>query len=313
MMSVRATYRGFSTTAKTLARTKFTIPKPPLPKRDNVRLPTQTTHHSSNLRITSPIPPTVSNLKCPPDHPLWQFFNNGKFLTAEEDLDSNSRSWSIPELRRKNFNDLHSLWYICLKQRNVLAREIHLLEVSMGADAGPYMDLSNIIRDTMWKIRHVLNERDLSQKKAQQSFVQINKEFVEQFEKDFLNDSQYDVSDSTTWETLNRFQFAIFGINEFIEDNKIDRDFVDGIKYISNLKLKKFNLDSSLGEIKDAGEAFVLFTAENNKEALDEAVQIVNELRSNGKSVSRYDELQTVANYIQQLTNATEEISTQNA
>lgn len=310
-MSARVSYRAFSTTTKTLARTKFTIPKPPLPKRDNVRLPTQTTHHSRNLKITTPIPPTVSNLKCPEDHPLWQFFNDKKFLRSEEDLDLSSRSWSIPELRRKNFNDLHSLWYICLKERNVLAREIHLLEVSMGADAGPYMDLSNIIRDTMWKIRHVLSERDLSQKKAQQSFQQMNQEFINQFEKDFLQDSQYNVLESTTWETLNRFQFAIFGINEFIEDNKIDRNFVDGIKYISNLKLKKFNVDSSLGEIKDAGEAFVLFTAENNKEAIDEAIQIVKELRSNGKSVSKYDELQTVENYIQQLTNATEEIPTQ--
>ncbi|SMN21968.1 similar to Saccharomyces cerevisiae YLR439W MRPL4 Mitochondrial ribosomal protein of the large subunit, homolog of prokaryotic L29 ribosomal protein [Maudiozyma saulgeensis] len=298
-------HRSFSTSGKILARTKFTIPKPPPPIRNNVRKPTQFTHHSNNLKITKPIPPTVLNIKCPDNHPLWQFFHEKKFLRSEEDLDLNGRSWSIPELRRKNFNDLHSLWYICLKERNILARETHLLEVSMGADAGPYMELADNIRDTMWKIRHVLSERDHAIKLTQTNFSKETKKFCDEFLIEFNDNSIYPINDPITWETLNRFQYAIFGISEIIEDNIIDRSFVDGIKFIANLKLKKLiNNENELGKITDVGEAFVLFTAENNIDSINDAIKIVKELRINEKTVSRYDELQTVQNYIQQLTDA---------
>lgn len=298
--------RAFSSGSVQLARTKFTVPKPPLPKRENVRLPTQTTHHSNNLRITAPIPPTVANIKCPDDHPLWQFFSDKKFLRSEEELDFNARPWSVPELRRKSFNDLHSLWYSCLRERNVLGRETHLLEVSMGADAGPYMDLAENVRTTMWRIRHVLSERDtaynLAQKKAKGRMHNYNTEFTETF----TNNETYPVENSETWEVLKRFQYAVFGISEVIEDNTIDRNFVNGLKFIANLKLQKFDPEvaKELGEITDAGEAFVLFTPENNADAFKESLDIVKELRSNGKTVSRYDELQTVSDYINQLVNA---------
>ncbi|CAB4256520.1 similar to Saccharomyces cerevisiae YLR439W MRPL4 Mitochondrial ribosomal protein of the large subunit, homolog of prokaryotic L29 ribosomal protein [Maudiozyma barnettii] len=298
-------HRSFSTAGKILARTKFTIPKPPPPIRDNVRLPTQITHHSNNLKITAPIPPTIANVECPDDHPLWQFFHEKKFLRAEEDLDMQARSWSVPELRRKSFDDLHSLWYICLKERNVLARETHLLEVSMGADAGPYMELSDTIRDTMWKIRHVLSERDYAIKLAQTSFTNETKKFCDEFVSEFKNEVSYPKEDPATWDTLNRFQYAIFGISEIIEENIIDRSFVDGIKCVANIKLQKLNTQGvDLGTITDAGEAFVLFTSENNVQAINDAIKIVQELRTTGKTVSRYDELQIVQNYIQQLTDA---------
>lgn len=309
--------RSLSTSAKLLARTKFTIPKPPPPKRSNVRLPTQTTHHSNDLKITAPIPPTVANLQCPDDHPLWQFFSNKKFLRSEEELDFTARAWSVPELRRKSFNDLHSLWYICLKERNILARETHLLEVSIGADAGPYMELAETIRTTMWRIRHVLSERDHAYNLAKSDFKMQKEKFNKIFATDFVNNETYPIDNTETWEVLKRFQFAVFGISEIIEDNVIDRDFVDGLKFIANLKLQKLNQDAAkaIGNITDAGEAFVLFTAENNSEAFKEAIDIVNELKTNNKTISRYDELETISSYVDQMViaNSTQapEISTE--
>lgn len=47
---------------------------------------------------------------------------------------------------------------------------------------------------------------------------------------------------------LKRFQWALFGINEIIEENKhIDKIFVQGIKLIANLKLQKISsIDSNI-------------------------------------------------------------------
>ncbi|KAG9288358.1 hypothetical protein G9A89_021389 [Geosiphon pyriformis] len=52
---------------------------------------------------------------------LYEFFIDGKkALASLEDLKV-GRSWRAAELRKKGFEDLHKLWYILLKERNLLA------------------------------------------------------------------------------------------------------------------------------------------------------------------------------------------------
>ncbi len=43
------------------------------------------------------------------------------------------RSWTAPELRRKSFKDIHTLWYILLREQNLLATQRHELK-RVGAD-----------------------------------------------------------------------------------------------------------------------------------------------------------------------------------
>jgi len=42
--------------------------------------------------------------------------------TPEEDS-AFGRAWSVHELRRKSWEDLHCLWYECCKERNRIATE----------------------------------------------------------------------------------------------------------------------------------------------------------------------------------------------
>ncbi|AET37411.1 mitochondrial 54S ribosomal protein uL29m Ecym_1161 [Eremothecium cymbalariae DBVPG len=300
--------RGFHGTVSALARTRYTKPKPKPEPRSNVRRPTQETHHDRDLKVSAPIPPAAGNLECPVDHPLWQFFSAQKFMRKPEELDQKSRSWTIPELRRKSFEDLHSLWYTCLKERNILARENHLLLHSMKSSREVYKDVDERIRTTMWRIRHVLSERDWAFRLAQQDFQEHQAEFIKDFEGLFLQAEA--AQDVESFEMLSRFQLAVFGISEYIDENTVDRKFVDGLKYLATLKLKKFAsrndsiqqlLTTSENKISDAGEAFIIFTSENSESAVEEACNAVKELREQGNAVSRYDELETVAEYVKQL------------
>lgn len=306
-----STRRSLHTTVNLLARTRYTKPKPKPEPRSNVRLPTQRTHHDKNLKITEPIPPIVSNLSCPDDHPLWQFFSDKKYMRKPDELDTLSRPWSIAELRRKSFDDLHSLWYTCLKERNILARENHLLKNDMESRQDIFEQVSENIRTTMWRIRHTLSERDWAFRLANDDFENHKEEFIKEFEKEFLEAPS--TEDDESFEMLTRFQRAIFGISEFIDENKVDRTFIDGIKYISTLKLKKFMtrndeiksfLEESGNVITDAGESFVLFTTENNETAVKEGCAVVRELREKDAHVSRYEEIETITEYVNQLSSA---------
>ncbi|KAF7845715.1 hypothetical protein BT93_L1006 [Corymbia citriodora subsp. variegata] len=55
------------------------------------------------------------------DHGLWDFFppNRSSMLTPGE-LAAHGVGWSINQLRSKDWDDLHRLWWVCLKEMNRL-------------------------------------------------------------------------------------------------------------------------------------------------------------------------------------------------
>lgn len=55
------------------------------------------------------------------DHGLWEFFKDQNLLTTPTALEQHGREWTIGELRNKDWDSLHQLWWVCVKERNRLA------------------------------------------------------------------------------------------------------------------------------------------------------------------------------------------------
>ncbi|EED92541.1 RM47, ribosomal protein 47 mitochondrial large ribosomal subunit, partial [Thalassiosira pseudonana CCMP1335] len=87
--------------------------------------------------------------------PLDQFRDT--VPTEKRMKESVGRSWSVAELRRKSYDDLHKLWYVLYKERNML-----LTESNLARRHGYYMiqpERRRKVRKSMGAIKHVLGER----------------------------------------------------------------------------------------------------------------------------------------------------------
>jgi len=65
-----------------------------------------------------------SPIQVDPNHGLWGFFNKERTALADTlDDAAHGRGWTVEELSRKDWEDLHAIWWKCLKERNRLATE----------------------------------------------------------------------------------------------------------------------------------------------------------------------------------------------
>jgi large subunit ribosomal protein L47 len=68
------------------------------------------------------------------------------------------RPWSVTELRRKSFDDLHKLWLVLYKERNMLLTEQQLSRRRQGL-IFPQPERMKKVQQGLAAIRHVLGER----------------------------------------------------------------------------------------------------------------------------------------------------------
>mmetsp|Transcript_4785 Transcript_4785/g.9674 ORF Transcript_4785/g.9674 Transcript_4785/m.9674 type:complete len:218 (-) Transcript_4785:3103-3756(-) len=68
------------------------------------------------------------------------------------------RAWRVEELRAKSFEDLHRVWFLCLKERNVLETEREWCRANRRHWVGGQSKLVKL-KDTMARIQTVVGER----------------------------------------------------------------------------------------------------------------------------------------------------------
>ncbi|RFU76628.1 50s ribosomal l4 [Trichoderma arundinaceum] len=94
-------------------------------------------------------------------HGLWGFFPApGKLLLTPKETEEHGRAWTVEELRRKSWEDLHTLWWACCKERNMLATSrAELLRGKLGFGEREIDTRDEEVTRTMRAIKHALTER----------------------------------------------------------------------------------------------------------------------------------------------------------
>ncbi|KAI1180742.1 mitochondrial 39-S ribosomal protein L47 (MRP-L47)-domain-containing protein [Nemania sp. FL0916] len=139
------------------------------PRRDNNRLRGLSSLYRSGTRFRmnidkSELPQPAKfkpKIKVNPNHGLWDFFyERNKLLLTPDESSEHGRGWTVEELRHKSWEDLHKLWWVCIKEQNRIAtarNERGRLGATDGDDESDERMFE--VRRTMRSIKHALTER----------------------------------------------------------------------------------------------------------------------------------------------------------
>eukprot|EP01129_Flabellula_baltica_P005780 TRINITY_DN2117_c0_g1_i1.p1 TRINITY_DN2117_c0_g1~~TRINITY_DN2117_c0_g1_i1.p1 ORF type:complete len:155 (-),score=35.84 TRINITY_DN2117_c0_g1_i1:16-480(-) len=83
------------------------------------------------------------------------------------------RAWSASELRLKSFSDLHKLWFVLLKEKNMLLTQREAFRKSGERESYPSPYRLRKVRKSMARIQVVLGERKKAADKAKQMVREI--------------------------------------------------------------------------------------------------------------------------------------------
>lgn len=242
---------------------------------------------NGKVTLREPIIPTHKNFDVSPDHPLWAFFREGNktenILRELKDWVTDSRPWSMAELRLKSFDDLHRLWYLNAQQRNILATEKRVANELLNGNTNHYDDLDDNHLMVQKRIKQVLLERQVAYERAQ---LLPQDEYLQEFSENYINADESQISQFN--EKLIRLQYAIFGIEPDLAEYDLAEDinvkFVEGLKYVANLKLNRFlksNPDALALPLNGPMEELPFLVRDT-----EVAVKEVSELRESGQSRS---------------------------
>ncbi|KAG8378971.1 hypothetical protein BUALT_Bualt07G0039900 [Buddleja alternifolia] len=93
-------------------------------------------------------------------NPLEEFFEADRNPDDEKPV-VYGRSWKASELRLKSWDDLQKLWYVLLKEKNMLMTQRQMLHAQNLRFPNP--ERVPKVRKSMCRIKHVLTERAIEE------------------------------------------------------------------------------------------------------------------------------------------------------
>ncbi|XP_005094862.2 39S ribosomal protein L47, mitochondrial [Aplysia californica] len=111
---------------------------------------------SSLVQRISRVSPAISFHTSTTHHDLMEFFDR-KDVWGEKSVPS-GRPWRLDELRIKSSEDLHKLWYVLLKERNMLMTME--AEYNRNSELFPNPERIDKVEESMENILEVVKERD---------------------------------------------------------------------------------------------------------------------------------------------------------
>ncbi|KAL6183223.1 hypothetical protein ACLB2K_044634 [Fragaria x ananassa] len=98
-------------------------------------------------------------------NPLHDLFEKDRKPDDEKPV--YGRSWKAPELRLKSWDDLNKLWFVLLKERNMLMTQRQMLHAQNLRFPNP--ERLPKVRKSMCRIKHVLTERAIDEPDSRRS------------------------------------------------------------------------------------------------------------------------------------------------
>ncbi|CAM8999527.1 unnamed protein product [Rhodiola kirilowii] len=92
-------------------------------------------------------------------NPLEEFFEATRGQEDDKPI-VYGRSWKASELRLKSWDDLHKLWYVLLKEKNMLMTHRQMLHAQNLRFLNP--ELLPKVKKSMCRLKHVLTERAIA-------------------------------------------------------------------------------------------------------------------------------------------------------
>ncbi|XP_030957004.1 39S ribosomal protein L47, mitochondrial-like [Quercus lobata] len=93
-------------------------------------------------------------------NPLQEFFEADRSIDDDKPV-VYGRSWKAPELRLKSWDDLNKLWYVLLKEKNMLMTQRQMLHSQNLRFPNP--ERIPKVRKSMCRIKQVLTERAIEE------------------------------------------------------------------------------------------------------------------------------------------------------
>ncbi|KAJ6785506.1 hypothetical protein PWT90_04318 [Aphanocladium album] len=115
----------------------------------------------SNVPLPQPRADYKPSITVDEKHGLWGFFPEpNKLMWTPAETEKHGRAWTVEELRRKSWEDLHALWWTCCRERNMLATsKAELIRSRLGFGDREIAAREAEVDKTMRAIKHTLTER----------------------------------------------------------------------------------------------------------------------------------------------------------